>query len=592
MAVAKYKHIIGRKVLEVLKKHNYNINPASIENAVVLNKTQLRFELPVESILKNNVNEAHCNDLLNITIKEDCAIKNVAKSTSEDHRRRLDEDHIHFNIDESRFVKDVLQSRDYFHELDDLSLRKSPNTRKKVLVEYSSPNVAKPFHMGNFRSTIIGNYLSNIHDYFQHDVVRLTYLGDWGKQFGLLQIGLDDLGLSEHNMSQDKSRDKMLQNPIETLFKAYVAANQRAELDSDVLKRANEIFHSMETGRNEEVLKRWEIVRKVTVNELSETYRRLGVRFDDYDWESNYPASTAAPHIESLRNKGKIRDEDGKQVFVLDCGKTVPLLKSDGSSLYLTRDVVAAITRKARYNFDETIYVVDFSQEEHFVALRNILAELDPRWTDLIKHVKFGRVRGMSTRKGEVVFLKDILDEARSIMAEKQEQSATTKDDLPEYVSDVLGISAVMVNDLKQRRMKDYNFDWNSALHVKGDSGIKLQYTHCRLVSLEENCGFQLDEQCFHKCDTILDPVVIQLVHQIARFDDVMEESFKTFESFHIVNYLFKLCNTINKAMKSLPVKDAPNRDIALQRLLVFHSARIVLNRGMKVLGLKPLDKM
>ncbi|RZF43642.1 hypothetical protein LSTR_LSTR009239 [Laodelphax striatellus] len=545
MAVAKYKQLIGRKVLEVLKNHNYNINPASIENAVTLNKNQLQFELPVESLLKSNVNETHCRDLLNITIKEDGAIRNVAKSTS----KPSEEDKILFSVNEEHFVKDVLQNRDYFHELGDLSLRKGPRTRKKVLIEYSSPNVAKPFHMGNFRSTIIGNYLSNIHDYFQHDVVRLTYLGDWGKQFGLLQIGLDDLKLSE---------DETLQNPIETLFKAYVAANRRAEKDSDVLRRANEIFHAMETGRNEEVLKRWETVRRVTVDELSETYRRLGVSFDDYDWESNYPASTAATYIDALREKGKIRDEDGKQVFILDSGKTIPLLKSDGSSLYLTRDVVAAVTRKARFDFDETLYVVDFSQEEHFVALRNILTEFDPSWAELIKHVKFG----------------------------------PTKDDLPEYVTDVLGVSAVMVNDLKQRRMKDYNFDWNSALQVTGDSGIKLQYTHCRLVSLEQNCGFELNEYCFDKCDSLLDPAVVQLVHQIARFDDVMADSFRTFESFHIVNYLFKLCNTISKAMKTLPVKDAPNRDIGLQRLLVFHSARIVLNRGMRVLGLKPLEKM
>ncbi|PNF23769.1 hypothetical protein B7P43_G16828 [Cryptotermes secundus] len=437
--------------------------------------------------------------------------------------------------------------------------------------------------MGHLRSTIIGNFTANILEFLSHKVVRINYLGDWGTQFGLLQVGLDMCDYSETMIKQ---------NPLQLLYQAYVEANKRAEIDPSVSARAREAFCSLERG-NTDNMKKWQLFRSYTEQELQHVYQRLGIRFDEYRWESQYSGKQISSILHLLETRGLLKNEsDGKKVVEINEQWRVPVIKSDGSTLYLTRDIAAALDRYDQHNFTEMLYVVDISQTDHFAALFGVLSSMQLPWASSLKHIKFGRIRGMSTRKGSVVFLSDILDEIRDIMATKQQESHTTKvllGENNERTADILGTSAVIINDLKQRRKRDYEFDWNRALQVQGDTGVKLQYTHCRLCSLEKNSGATLPLEC--DSSVLQEREAVLLVKNIARFNEVIMKTYEDLEACILVNYLLQFCNLINSAFEVLQIK---NEDVHIgsQRLLLFHSSRIVLNQGMKILGLQPLQQM
>lgn len=306
-----------------------------------------------------------------------------------------------FALNKDRFARDTLSpsSADLIAE-----------PKQNIIVEFSSPNIAKPFHVGHLRSTIIGNVISNLLQAFGHNVTRINYLGDWGTQFGLLKIGMDAAALSEAQIQAD---------PIKHLFEAYVAANRMAEQDSSVHEKARQVFCSLENG-NQADLEEWNKYREYTVAELTRVYERLGIRFDEYAWESQYSKPKIGNCLALMREKDLLeRDDDGKETVSIGDSQ-VTLLKSDGSTMYLTRDVAAIMDRQQRFNYDQMLYVVENGQNLHFKQLFEIVKRLDVPNTDGLQHVKFGRINKMSTRKGTVVFLKDILDEARSISMEDQ----------------------------------------------------------------------------------------------------------------------------------------------------------------------------
>ncbi|XP_055691297.1 probable arginine--tRNA ligase, mitochondrial [Lutzomyia longipalpis] len=466
-----------------------------------------------------------------------------------------------------------------------LAARRTMSTQEnppgKILVEFSSPNIAKPFHMGHLRSTIIGNFVANLFEDFQHPVTRINYLGDWGTQFGLLKVGVDLLKIPDEELKSD---------PIKKLYQAYVAANEKAKEDEEIAANAREIFSRMEMEDTDD-LSKWNQYRDFTVNELRRVYSRLGVHFDQYDWESMYRRRNIEPVLNALREKGIIsKESDGKEVTDVD-GKKVTVVKSDGTTLYLARDIAAVLDRERKHNFSQLFYIVDNAQSDHFRALFHVTQKMGINRQ--LRHVKFGRIHGMSTRRGNIVFLEDILNEARAIMKEKQLKSPNTKvnlTDLSDRSSDILGISAVIVNDLKQKRQRDYAFDWNNALKVEGYTGIMLQYTHCRLFSLAEKAGVEADES--------LNPHVLpqtlcqDILREIDKFPRVLENTRDSLEACILVKYLFGLCSTVSRCLKTARVKHEPSNDLKRQRLLIFNTARSTLSRGMRILGLTPLDRM
>lgn len=487
-----------------------------------------------------------------------------------------------FRLNPADLVREVLSEN---HE------NLKDHSKKTILVEFSSPNIAKPFHVGHLRSTIIGNFISNIHEHYSGDkVVRINYLGDWGTQFGLLNVGLDLLCITD---------DQIAKSPIKTLFEAYVHANCAAEKDVILANRARQIFNDLENSSGDDLAK-WQKIREYTIAELAVIYKRLGVRFDVYDWESNYRKLRIEHIFDLLTSKGLLETEpDGKQIVVVGndhLRRRVPIVKSDGTTLYLTRDLGAIENRHQTYNFDRAFYVVDNGQTDHFKALSSIGRSLAADWADRFEHIKFGRIKGMSTRRGTVVFLRDILDEARDIMRKKQIQSPTTKVNMADddRTADILGITAVVINDLKQRRQRDYDFDWNKVLQVTGDTGIKLQYTHCRLCSLLKIEGGDDGRWQPETVDIkyLQEPEALSLVYELGRFEEVLYATKESLEACILVNYLFCLCNSTSRALKVLNVKNEQSTDIKSHRLILFRRANQVLGRGMKILGLQPLEEM
>jgi arginyl-tRNA synthetase len=319
---------------------------------------------------------------------------------------------ITYMLKKEAFVKEVLspKSSGIVGELVD--------ERKNILVEFSSPNIAKPFHVGHLRSTIIGNFLSNLYTHLNQNVTRLNYLGDWGTQFGLLNVGIGLANLSDEDIKA---------NPIRTLYDAYVLANQKGENDPDIREQAKRVFSQLEQGEYA-AMDKWKMYKKYTIDELNRVYNRLGVTFDQYFWESDYGRNEIQTVLDLLTDKKILQDSDDGRKVVQVGDRVVPIVKSDGTTLYLTRDVAAFIDRYDRYKFDKMIYVVDHSQKNHFQALFSVAHQLGLPYAENGVHVRFGRIKGMSTRKGTAVFLQDILNEAKDIMREKQLISASEFD--------------------------------------------------------------------------------------------------------------------------------------------------------------------
>ena len=453
---------------------------------------------------------------------------------------------------------------------------------------FSSPNIAKPFHIGHFRSTVIGNFVANINQTVGHQVTRINYLGDWGTQFGILIAGLEEFspGVTDHS--------------IQSLLAVYIKANKLAEEDENFAEKARIAFRELENGDKDKV-EFWELCRNLTILELEKNYKTLNIDFDHYHGESMYSKDKSASVLELMERLGLLKvTEDGRTVVALERSQ-VTVRKSDGAGLYISRDVAAALDRAERFKFDWMFYVVDNSQGTHFKNLFEILRKLHCSWADSCQHVKFGKIQGLSTRKGNIVYLTDILEEATRIMLENQEKSANTRVAGRERfeVAEQVGISALIVADLRQRRTKDYTFSWERALSDSGDTGVKLQYTHARLSSLLLNCaelagqeeGEEGGEE-FQPGAHLTERSALDLVFAISRYDEVLSSAYHSLEPHQLVLYLLGLSNLTSKALKLLPVKTAEEARLGRARLELFSSARRTLAQGLRVLGIKPLDRI
>ncbi|XP_034755973.1 probable arginine--tRNA ligase, mitochondrial isoform X1 [Etheostoma cragini] len=455
--------------------------------------------------------------------------------------------------------------------------------RGTTLVEYSSPNIAKKFHAGHLRSTIIGNFIANLKQSLGNNVIRMNYLGDWGMQFGLLGAGFCQFGCQE----------KLKQNPLQHLFEVYVQVNKEIEHNEDMKQAARDFFRQLEQHESGAV-SLWQQFREITVDEYQHIYKRLGVHFDIYSGES-FHQDQAQEVVQQLQTQGLLKtSEEGTGVVDLspagDMSSVCTVLRSDGTTLYISRDLAAAIDRKAKYHFDEMIYVTDTSQANHFQQLFHILLAMGHSWADRCKHVPFGLVRGMKTRSGEVVFLEDVLDEARARMLHNMSQSKTTKKmDNPEDTAEKVGISALIVQDFKGPLLSDYTFDWDRMLQAQGDTGVFLQYTHARICSLiRRNDGAKA---AVFDPSLLFDQTSITILQHLLRYDEVLYKSAQDLQPKHLVNFLLKLCHLIASAHKELPVKGS-SQDIAQARLRLFSGACSVLANGMRILGITPVDKM
>jgi len=345
----------------------------------------------------------------------------------------------------------------------------------------------------------------------------------------------------------------------------------------------------------------WRQCREVSVEELERSYRRLGVRFDLYHGESMYSSSRSAQVLEDLEARGAVEVlEDGRKVVQGSphsrSASKVTVVKSDGTGLYITRDLAAAIDRKERYNFDRMYYVVDNDQQSHFRNIFHILGDLlGHEWSKDCHHVRFGRILGMSTRKGSMVTVEELLQEAMVVMEENQRRSPNTRVPQGGDSAERMAVSALVIHDLSKRRAKDYKFSWSAALNSKGNTGVRLQYAHASLHSLLEACSpllGSLEEQV----DTshLVEPEALELVYLIGQWDETLALAASSLEPRDLVHFLYSLASATSRALRALQVKGlvAGSPEVARARLLLFTCAKKVLAEGLTVLGVTPMDQV
>ncbi|XP_072188427.1 probable arginine--tRNA ligase, mitochondrial isoform X2 [Excalfactoria chinensis] len=426
--------------------------------------------------------------------------------------------------------------------------------KQKTVVEFSSPNIAKKFHIGHLRSTIIG----------------------------LLGVGFQQFG----------DKEKLKSSPLQHLFEVYVQIN-KAAADENTKKLAQDFFRKLEE-HDEQALSLWKEFRDFSIKEYTRIYKRLGVHFDEYSGESFYQEKSREV-LKMLEDKGLLQ-KTTKGTGVVDLSEKKDLsslstvIRSDGTSLYITRDLAAAIDRMNKYNWDTMIYVTDRNQSSHFQHLFRILKLMGYDWVDRCQHVSFGLVQGMKTRKGEVIFLEDVLDEVRSRMLENMASAKTTKEvEDPVETAEKVGLAALIIQDFRGLLSSDYQFNWDRALQSRGDTGVFLQYTHARLHSLEQTHGNEPVTDVNVAC--LQEPGAISVLQHLLRYDEVLYRSSQDLQPKHIVSYLLTLSHLAAVAHRSLPVKGSTPA-VAQARLCLFQATRSVLANGMKLLGITPVTRM
>nr|XP_035950698.1 probable arginine--tRNA ligase, mitochondrial isoform X3 [Halichoerus grypus] len=537
------------------------------------------FQLCVDSLLENNNDHSRPDVQVQATrLAEKLKCDRVVSEISTGRGT------VNFKINRELLTKTVLQQ--VINDGAKYGLKSelfSGLPQKKIVVEFSSPNVAKKFHVGHLRSTIIGNFIANLKEALGHQVTRINYLGDWGMQFGLLGTGFQLFGYEE----------KLQSNPLQHLFEVYVQVNKEAADNKNIAKSAHEFFQRLELG-DTQALALWQKFRDLSVEEYMRIYKRLGVHFDEYSGESFYREKSQEV-LKLLDSKGLLQKTVKGTAIVDLSGNGDPslictVMRGDGTSLYATRDLAAAIDRMDKYNFDTMIYVTDKGQKKHFQQVFQMLQIMGYDWAERCQHVPFGVVQGMKTRRGNVTFLEDVLNEIRSRMLQNMASVKTTKElENPQQTAERVGLAALIIQDFKGLLLSDYQFSWDRVFQSRGDTGVFLQYTHARLHSLEETfgCGYLND----FNTACLQDPQSISILQHLLRFDEVLCRSSQDLQPRHIVSYLLTLSHLAAMAHKTLLIKDSPP-EVAGARLHLFRAVRSVLANGMKLLGITPVCRM
>lgn len=457
---------------------------------------------------------------------------------------------------------------------------------KTTIVEYSSPNIAKPFHIGHIRTTIIGDSIKRIYKHLGYNVEAINHLGDYGTQFGMMIEAYKRWG----------DDDVIEKNPIPELVKLYVRINQEAETNKELLDNSREWFRKLESG-DEEAVALWQWFRDLSLDEFKRVYDMLDVEFDSYRGESYY-SDLMLKAVDEIKAKGLLVEDQGAQIINLDKYNLPPaiIIKSDGSTIYLTRDIATAIFRKDTYDFYKNIYVVGSQQNLHFQQLKAILKEMGYDWADDCIHVPFGMVSlpegTLSTRRGKVVYLEDVLNRATEkvddILREREEKNGYTMENREELARQV-GIGAVKFQELFNQRIKDYVFDWDRTLSFDGETGPYVQYTHARMHSLLEKGKFEPAKAVDVKALTLDDEK--ELLQQLYGFNQVIVDSHEKYEPYLVTRYITECAKTFNKYYTNTPIL-VEDDDIKNARLLLVYGVKNMIKIGLNLLGIEAPNKM
>jgi arginyl-tRNA synthetase len=463
--------------------------------------------------------------------------------------------------------------------------RSQEGAGKTVVIDLSSPNIAKPLSVGHLRSTVIGAAIQRIFDALGYETVGINHIGDWGIQFGKLVAAIDRWG-----DTVDLEHD-----PIRSLLALYVRYHDEEESDPELAEAGREAFRELESGKPGKVRETWKQLTALSLREFDKIYTRLGVTFDVVRGEAFYEPYLEST-VERIVEAGVTEVSDGALIVSLeDEERKMPpclLRKTDGTTLYATRDLAAAFHRWEEHAFHRCLYVVGGDQQLHFHQLKAVLRRMGLDWEERMEHIWFGMMRlpegKMSTRKGQVVFLDDVLDravdEAARVIAEKNPELADARD-----VAEQVGIGAVIFNDLKRERIKDVKFEWDEVLSFEGETGPYVQYTHARMASILRKVAAAGEGAAEPDWASLEDSAA--LVLSLGRFPDVLRSAADHAEPSEITQYLLGLCRELNSWYATHRVL-GEEPSLTAARLALVRASKSVIGNGLRLLGVSAPAEM
>ena len=491
--------------------------------------------------------------------------------------------YLNFFVNKSSFSKDVL-----LHILNNENTYGNSNegNNKTVIVEYSSPNIAKPFHIGHLFTTVIGNSLYRIYKSQGYNVVGINYLGDWGTQFGKLIYAYKNW----------IDLDALEKNPITELFRIYVKFHNECEKDTSIEDEGRKYFKLLEDG-DKECRELWKKFRELSLLEFEKLYKTLGVKFDSYDGEAFFSDKMDSV-VNQMENIGLLEESLGAKVVKLDEYNMPPCIikKADGATIYATRDIAAAVYRKNKYDFYKNIYVVGTPQALHFRQVFKTLELMGNKWAKDCVHVGFGLVKfkdkKLSSRKGEVILLDELLnmsiDRIKNVINEKN-PTLNNK----EEVSKKIGIGAIVFNYLKMNRERDIIFDFDEVLSFEGETGPYVQYTYARARSILLKSGININNIDYSKYLGLLtDDNESALIKVLSDFNNQIKFSINFLEPSIITRYVIDVAKNFNKFYNSNNILNLENEDLKMARLLLVYATTIVIKNALYLIGLETVDEM
>ena len=451
---------------------------------------------------------------------------------------------------------------------------------QNITIDLSSPNIAKPFSVGHLRSTVIGDALSNIFKKMGYNTIKINHLGDWGKQFGLLMVAYKKWG----------SKEAVEANPIDELLKLYVRINAEIENDPALDEEGRLWFKKLEDG-DPEATQLWQWFRDESLVEFNRIYKLLNVEFDSLNGEAFYNDKMDEA-VQILEEKGLLEESRGASIVNLDDVELPPAMikKSDGATLYITRDIATAIYRARTYNFVKNVYAVGQEQSNHFKQLKAVLKKMGFDWSDDMIHVDFGLVtknrQKLSTRKGNIILLEPTLQEAIS-RAKAQIEAKNPDLENKEQVAQAVGVGAVKFYDLKTDRRNGYDFDLEAMVSFEGETGPYIQYAYARIQSLLRKADFQPNAQASYSLSDAESWEIIKLLQDFAR---VIKRASVNYDPSLIAKYAISLAQAFNKYYAHTRILDeSPERD---SRLALSYATAVVLKEALRLLGVEAPEKM
>lgn len=486
--------------------------------------------------------------------------------------------YLNFYVNKEQFAKQIVESasKENFG-------CSTEGEGKTICIDYSSPNVAKNFHVGHLRTTIIGNSLYKIYSKLGYKVERINHLGDWGTQFGKLIVAYKNWG----------NKEEIERDGVAALMKIYVKFHEEADKDDSLNDEARAWFAKMEQG-DEEALSIWQWFKDISLVEYKRTYKLLGMDFDSYNGESFYRDKTGAV-VEELTEKNLLVESEGAYIVPLDDYNMAPclIMKKDGSSIYATRDLAAALYRKKTYDFDKCIYVTGNEQKLHFAQFFKVLDLMGYGWAKDMVHVPYGLVSleggKLSTRSGNVIYAEDILRESIAKIREIIEEKNPNLPD-KDQVAEIVGIGAIIFNDLYNQRIKDVIFNWEKILNFDGETGPYVQYTYARAASVLRKAGVEtVGEDIDYS--VLTDEASMNLLKEISRYPSVVKDASEKLEPYIIARYAMAIAQAFNKFYHDCQI-NVEDEKVKKARLKAVVLTKYALKDSLSLLGISCPEQM